>query len=87
MTFQSLYRISMYVMLFLATLCVSLDASSDNLGADSAPGGSRNGSIGIGAYSTSRISRCSVFFGARRTTRSPGLDCISARASGDLQLM
>jgi transglutaminase-like putative cysteine protease len=30
MTFQSLYRISMYVMLFLATLCVSLDASADN---------------------------------------------------------
>jgi len=30
MTFQSLYRISMYVMLFLATLCLSLDASADN---------------------------------------------------------
>ena len=30
MTFRSLYRISMYVMLFLATLCVSLDASSEN---------------------------------------------------------
>lgn len=30
MTFQSLYRISMYVMLFLATLTFSLDASSDN---------------------------------------------------------
>ena len=42
----------------------------------SAPGGSRNGSIGIGEYSTSTISRVSVFFGARRTTRSP--DSISS---------
>jgi hypothetical protein len=59
----------------------------DHFGADSAPGGSWNGSIGIGAYSTSRISRCSVFFGARRITRSPGVDFIKARARGDIQLM
>jgi membrane-associated phospholipid phosphatase len=55
--------------------------------AASAPGGSRNGSIGIGPYSTSRISRCWVFVGARTTTRSPGPDFISARAKGDIQLM
>ena len=34
-------------------------------GAASAPGGSRNGSIGIASYSTSRISRCSVFWGVQ----------------------
>src|SRR5688500_11409098 len=55
--------------------------------ADSAPGGSRNGGIGIGAYSTSTISRCSLLVGARTTTRSPGAAFISARAKGDIQLM
>src|SRR5688572_25857631 len=60
---------------------------SGRLAAASAPGGSRNGAIGIGAYSTSTISRCSLFVGARTTTRSPGPAFISARANGDIQLM
>jgi hypothetical protein len=57
------------------------------LGLDSAPSGSRKGSIGIGAYSTLMISRCSVFAGARSSTRSPGLAFISALARGERQLM
>ena len=39
------------------------------------------------AYSTSMISRCSVFAGARRSTRSPGLAFIRALARGERQLM
>ena len=44
-------------------------------------------SIGIGAYSTSTISSCSVFARRAQDDAVAGLAFISARASGDIQLM
>jgi hypothetical protein len=85
--------------LFGADLAVRIGTRSDNglsarcqipaeiSGAASAPGGSWNGSIGIGTYSTFRISSGSVLVGARSTTRSPSCAFASARASGDSQLI